>query len=413
MRAIGVICFLLLSKIVVIAQHTLPIQQDTLFEKDQFKHEIIISGVAEYASNSIENDLMKKLLYGGQITNGIKNKSFGHHGSVNRIGADVTGELEYRNYHFNSFKKEKLGFLIKAGYYNYASLIYNKDLFGLAFYGNEQYLGQTANISGTRFVGMSFQKAGFGFFNKQSKNSVSLNFYSVSNYADGNIYIGELFQSQSGDSVSLGLTGNVDYTSTRSFVKGYGAGIDLDFRLPVKINEFRTSIIRFEAKNLGVFLFNKPLTRYEADTIVHFGGFTLSQLFSNNQNSTQKLNVLDSLGVDSVGVRKWRFIPAYFQVGKVVSENDPANVQVFYGIRMYGLAAFAPLIYGGLHYKIARFADLGLSAIVGGFGGLRYGLYSNWKFGNFILGLGTENLTGMFQRNARGESISIRLRCLL
>jgi hypothetical protein len=78
---------------------------------------------------------------------------------------------------------------------------------------------------------------------------------------------------------------------------------------------------------------------------------------------------------------------------------------------MYGLSAFAPMLYGGIHYKLAKFADLGISAAIGGFGKLRFGLYSNWKLGNCYLGIGSENLTGMFQRNAKGESISIRLRC--
>jgi hypothetical protein len=401
----------LVSSITSIAQQVLPIQHDTLFEQGKYAHELIMSGIADYNSTSLDNDLMKKMVYGGVITEGIKNHSFGNHGSVNRFGADISAEMDYRNYALKCFKKEQIGFLIKGGYYNYASLIYSKDLFGLTFYGNEKYLGQSADFSGTRFLGMAFQKVGFGFFNKQSKNAVSLNFYSISNYAEGNIFTGELFQSPSVDSVSLALIGNMDFTSAKTFVKGWGAGIDLDFRLPVKINETRTAIVRFEAKNLGICAFNEPLTRYQADTIIHFQGYTLDQLFSNSGNSSTKLNMLDSLGVDSLGVRKWRFIPAYIQVGKIVSENDPAAVQTFYGLRMYGLSAFAPMLYGGIHYKLAKFADLGISAAIGGFGKLRFGLYSNWKLGNCYLGIGSENLTGMFQRNAKGESISIRLRC--
>ena len=413
MRKLLISIWLIIGSLPALAQQVLPVQHDSLFEQGKYAHELVLSGIADYNSTSLENDLMKRLLYGGVITEGIKNHSFGNHNSINRFGADITGEFEYKNYSLKWFKKDVIGLVLKGGYYNYASLIYNKDLFGLAFYGNEKYKGETADFSGTRFLGMAFQKLGLGFFNKQSKNSVTLNVYSISNYAEGNIYSGQLFQSESADSVSLSLTGNMDFSRSDKFIKGWGAGVDLDFRLTVKMSETRTAIVRFEARNLGVCAFNESLTRYHSDTIVHFQGYTLDQLFSNSENTSNKLDLLDSLGVDSLGVRKWRFIPAYIQIGKIVSENDPAAVQTFYGLRMYGLSAFAPMLYAGIHYKLAKYANLGMSAAIGGFGKLRFGLYSNWKFGNYSLGLGSENITGMFQKNARGESISIRLRCVL
>ena len=413
MRKTLIFIWLIVSSLCSNAQQVLPVQHDTLFEQGKYANELVLSGIADYNSTSLENDLMKRLLYGGVITEGIKNHSFGNHGSLNRFGADITGEFEYKNYSLKCFKKDQIGMVVKGGYYNYASLIYSKDLFGLTFYGNDKYKGETADFSGTRCLGMAFQKVGLGFFNKQSKNSVTLNVYAISNYAEGNIYSGQLFQSESEDSVSLSLTGNADFSSSNSFVKGWGAGVDLDFRLPVKMSETRTAIVRFEARNLGVCAFSESLTRYQADTIIHFQGYTLNQLFSNSENASNKLNVLDSLGVDSLGVRKWRFIPAYIQIGKIVSENDPSSVQTFYGIRMYGLSAFAPMLYAGVHYRLAKYADLGMSASIGGFGKLRFGLYTNWKFGSYSLGVGSENITGMFQKNARGESISFRLRCVL
>jgi len=399
---------LCLLPVALLGQQTLPVQHDTLFEKGSFKHELILSGIADYNANALENELMKKLLYGGQITDGIKNRSFGNQRSVNRFGADVSAELEYRNYHVTPFKNERLGIVIKGGYYNYASLIYSKDLYGLAFYGNEKYLGQTASFSGTRFTGMSFQKVGFGFFDKVTKNSVSLNVYSISNFAEANIYAGQLFQSDKVDSVSLTLNGNATYASSNQYIKGLGAGIDLDFRLPVQVSETKTAIIRFEAKNLGFCSFVDKVTNYQADSTVHFSGYTLDQL----QQSTSKLSLMDTLGIHKSLITKWRFLPAYFQVGKIVSDNDPSAVQTFYGIRMYGLSAYAPMVYAGLHYKLAKWADLGMSVMTGGFGRLRFGLYSNYRVGKCTLSVGSENVAGIFQKSALGESISIRLRCL-
>jgi hypothetical protein len=394
------------------AQQLLPVQHDTVFHHGTFSHELILSATAEYTSTSLDNELTRRFLYGGQITEELKNYSFKNQKKVNRFGADISGDFEYRNYVSTLFKKDRIGFMLKGGYYNYASLLYGKDLFGLIFYGNERYLDQSADFSGTRFLGMSFQKMGFGFFDKQTKNSATLNLYSVSNFAEGNIKAGQLFQSASADSVSLTLDGTMKYSSSKSFSKGLGAGMDLDFRIPIRLKNKKTAIIRLEAKNLGICSFTQPITRYQSDTTTHLNGYTLEQLLSFEAKNV-KPSLLDTLGVDQSQIRKWRFLPAYIQIGKIVSEQETAKIQTYYGIRMYGLAAYLPMVYAGLQYKLAPFAHLGVSMMAGGFGNLRFAFYSNWRFSKCSLAFGSENMLGIFYKYAKGESLSVRLRCVI
>jgi hypothetical protein len=394
-----------------LAQHFLHAPYDSLPSGERYTHEMVVSGWAEYLSTAIDNELSKKLFYGGQITEGTKNRSFLNHRGINRFGGDISAEIEYRNHRMNVFGKEKYGLLIKGGYYNYGSLIYSKDLFGLAFYGNERYADQTIAFSGTRFTALSFQKMGIGLFEKAMKHSISLNFYTVSNYIDLNVFEGRMYQSGDMDSVHIAMDANLDLSLGSSKIKGYGAGLDLDFYLPVALNEKKTALIRFQAKDLGICYFNTPLTRYRSDTTVSYKGYTLDQLLSFDSNSSQP-NIADTFAIDSTGIRKWRLLPAFIQVGKVITENDPARVQSFYGIRLYGLSGYVPMLYAGLHYNLGKFFDLGLSTAYGGFGGLRFGMYSNIKFGNFSLAVGSDNLTGIFQKNAKGESIALRLKCV-
>lgn len=392
------------------AQQLLPIHYDTLYKEDSYKHELIFSGLADYASTSLNNELSRKILFGGYINEGIKHNNLDNHGLINRFGLDVSGEFEYRNYSVNFKNRKQIGLIVKVGSFNYGSLVYGKEAFGLAFFGNDYYAGQKADFSGTRFLGMSVQKIGAGLFNKQSKNALTLNLYSISNYVDGQIYSGQLAQSSLLDSISLVLDGKVDYSTSGALIKGWGAGFDLDFKFPVQLNEKKKAVIRFEAKNLGIYSFGESLTRYKADTVIHFNGYTFDQFISSTANSTFTFNVADTLGIDSLGVRKWRFLPAFLQIGKIVSENDPSRIQTFFGIRMYGLAAYVPMLYAGLDYKLARFVNLGMNASLGGFGNFRFGIYTNWKVGKFTCGLGSENLMGFFLNNAKGESLSIRLR---
>ena len=154
------------------AQHWCPVQHDTLIKS---KNEIIFSGCANYSSTSLNNSLTKKLFYGGEITEAIKDKSFKLHGDLNRFGTDISAEIEYRNFSVNLLKHKNWGFVVKAGYYSFLAAQYSKDLFGVTFYGNEMYQGQLASFSGTKISAYSFEKLGFGWLDKKSKSSVCLN----------------------------------------------------------------------------------------------------------------------------------------------------------------------------------------------------------------------------------------------
>ena len=393
----------------VFGQQLLPIQYDTSI----YSQEFFIHGLVDYGSTSIHNDLTQRFLYGGAITNDIKDRSYKSHNGINRVGVDVSAEMEYRNYSVNLFKKQNLGFLVKGGYYNYLSLIYAKDLFGLAFYGNESYLGENIDFSGTRFSAISFQKVGFGLINKKTKSNVALNFYSISSFSEGQIRSGQLFQSVDGDSVNLGLDGTIETASGSNFSKGYGIGVDLDFKIPVIFRADKVSFIQLTAKNLGVAYLNTPITRYSVDTNIAYTGFEFKQLYGESSILDRNISVLDSLGIDSTSTKKVRFLPGYFQVGKIVDEMNPARIQSFFGLRVYPSIAYTPFLYAGLQIKALRWLDFGVHASYGGFTNFRVGLYSQIKFSNWSFGVATEDFVGMVSPNGKGQSVIIRLRVKL
>ena len=54
------------------SQHLIPIQYDTLVHK----YEVITTGLADFGATGIERQFSSKLLFGGEITNDIKDASF-------------------------------------------------------------------------------------------------------------------------------------------------------------------------------------------------------------------------------------------------------------------------------------------------------------------------------------------------
>lgn len=389
-------------------QYILPIQHDT----NTYQHEIISYGIAEYSSSSIQNEMGKMLLFGGHITDEIKDKTFDKHKGINRFGLDASAEIEYRNLKVNLFK-DNWGFIVKAGYFNYMSVLYSKDIFGLTFYGNENYLGDNVDFSGSRFQAMSFQKVGFGMIDKKSKSNVSLNFYSISNYAELLLREGQLFQSENGDSVSLTLDGNLDYTSESTFIKGFGGGIDLDFRIPVTLRNEKVTYVQFIAKNLGVAKMTSTVTRYKTDTTFTYDGLTFDQLYGDESIFNEDFSVLDTMGVDSLSITKYKVLPGFIQAGKIVDEMSLARVQSFFGVRIYPSITYSPLIYAGAQFKTTKWLDLGANLSYGGFSGFRAGVYGSVKVKNISLGISSEDIVGFISNKANGQSLMVRLRCRL
>ena len=136
------------------SQQLLPIQYDTLSNYN----EIILNGSGEYSSTAMRNEFMGKFINGGYLSTEIKDHSFKKMNGLNITGFDVNSELEYRNLKINLLKKSNIGLIIKTGYTSIGSISYSKDAFGLTFYGNEQYIDKTVNLSGTEFKFSTFQK---------------------------------------------------------------------------------------------------------------------------------------------------------------------------------------------------------------------------------------------------------------
>jgi hypothetical protein len=404
---VAIILGFIFSGLRLFAQQLLPVQHDT----NTYNHEFIVNGVFDYASSSLQNDLTQKLFLGGYISSDIKDNSLDLHKGINRFGLDASAEAEYRNFKTDHFGKGKYGFLIKGGDYNYLSIIYPKDLFGLAFYGNEAYLGANADLSGTRFFGMSFQKLGFGLINKVTKSNISLNFYTISNYSEASIRKGSLFQNDFGDSISLGLAGTFDYSNTSQFIKGYGAGIDFDIRFPVTFKKDKISYFQFLAKNVGMARISENIVRYSIDTTLIYEGLTFDQIYGDQSIVNDKFSLLDSIGLDSTTIFKYRFMPGFLQVGKMIDDLDTSKFQAFYGLRMYPSVAYAPMIYAGIQWKATQIVNIGGNVSYGGYTNLRFGMYAQMKFSEFSLGVGTEDIVGLTSKKAgRGGSAVLRLR---
>lgn len=392
-------------------QLLMPLQYDTTL----IGQEIIFSGDSEYHSTSLRKAFANKLIYGGEIPDAVKDKTFAAHGgNLNRFGKDIQAEVEYRNYKVNMFGNEKWGFLVKGGYYFIGAGSYTTDLFGIAFYGNEAYLGRTAEFKNTRANFSAFQKLGFGVIGKKSKSSVTLSFVNVSNFYKGGLGLSQLTQNDDASNIGLLLNGSFAYTDKVKFNNGNGFAIDADFRIPVEWLNEKKAYIQVQVKNIGAAYMHNGMRSYTADSVyLDYNGFTFNQLFENQSFFSGDFSVLDSLNIQSSDKKSLIMLPGMLQAGKIIDEHYAGRWQSFFGIRLYPTlsAMYPPLIYIGGNWRPQQWLDLGLSGSYGGFGSFRAGFYASFKLDKLHLGLGTEDIYGLVSRNAFGESFNVRLRC--
>ena len=385
------------------SQFMLPVQQDTTLLKRS--NELFFSGVADYQSTSIGKDITKSFFYGGFIDDAMKGQTSARQQLINRFGVDINGEIEYRNHNSKIFKDSTKGFLLKYGIYNFSSIEYTEDVFDLLFYGNSAFIGDTAFLTGSRFDSYTFQKIGFGWFDKYSKSSFTLNAIGVNNIVSGRIENGSLYQSASIDSIGLSLNAKYNQSNSNTFC-GFGLAVDIDYRFDMPKNNDEKIYFQLLMRNLGVVCLPRARS-YSFENNLNYDSYSIDDLFNASTIFNDLEGALGSLSDSSSLATDWKLLPALFQFTKLVDRNSVRKIQGFYGARAYLSSSFMPMFFSGIDYQPVKWYRIGLQASYGGFSNLRWGMYSALKFNRFSVGLASENL---FSKT--GESIILRMSCL-
>lgn len=394
----------LLSVFVVNGQSFIPKIYDTI-QRDQ---EFILTGFADAGGTSINNELMDYFIYGGEIPLEVRQSNFENQTIINRFGFEQESNFEYRNYNVNLFKNRNWGIVVKAGQYQNFAGNYSQDLFGLAFIGNESYLGEKASLSPTTIGGLNAHKLSFGLIDRKTKSSVSFNLYGIKNYLNGYIRNGGLLQDSSGSNIEFTLDGSFESVIQKGYYNGVGFGFDVDYNLPVTFND-REVFFNFKLNNLGVGIITSDVVRYQMDTIINYSGFEVSDFMNNEVSLSGGNSFLDELGIRKDTISKVVFLPFNVQISKMVDELNTNVVQAFYGVRVNTQYGVIPMGFAGAHFRISNVFRAGLNVGYGGFSMWRFGAYVQTVWNQFNLGIGCENLYGAISKNGKGQAFSLRL----
>lgn len=389
------------------SQELLPVEYDTTNTKKQ----LLINGNAFHLSTSIHNSFSRKWIFGGEITDDIKEDTYKDHNLYDRIGGGYRLNIQYRSDKVLFDKHPNLSWMVNMSNETHFAGEYAQGVFGLLFFGNERFTGEEVNLSNSVGGFVDYFSVGGGIHNKKTKSFITLNVILPRNYADFSINRGAFNTSQNGDNIDLLLQGEVNSAKSPAYFQGLGGAVNFDYNLPFGNSEGNnfSGIFRLSGRNIGVYKLHR-VNRTTIDVDTDFNGFSIEDLRSLfDQESESSEALLDSLNVTESSGSLWKFIPGFIQIGKIVEKHKDNKLQSFFGIRMYTSFLYRPLIYVGVDYRPVQNLSLGAQGSYGGYGRFRMGMYGNYTADKFSLGLGSEDLLGLILKNQFGQSLVLRL----
>lgn len=369
---------------------------------------VLIDGFGSYGSNVMDIETMKLFYQGGHFDNDLKEESLNRLTGKNLVGAEYGMSISYL--------MPSASWLDSAGFYlNYeisggVGIGFTNDLFRLAFVGNQDYVGDSAFLSGTEFIGYGFRKIGFGY-NRGNRLKLGLSLLSFDNYSYGQINRGVYYSDPSSDSISLMLSGDWMSANKQNLntPAGFGIGIDFEMNLPYEDTdtlELPRLVVGF--KNFGLFVSSKQMDVLVVDTLYNYTGVEMNNLSGFGDDLFSRNAFQDSLLPELIQKRKVKLLPFEFYFYST-SNPDGKKMQLVYGMRYRYGVAMIPQIYLGGDWRPSKSTIITPYLQFGGYSYFKTGLSVRKKIGNFGVGLNFNNVLGFLTREAYQQSMSISM----
>ena len=277
------------------------------------RRKIEFAGNYSVTSTAINSNFFKSIYTGKFIDTDLKNSAQNKLGAYNLMGADVDAAALY----FHKIAPRTF-FYAGVGYNIDLGVQFTDDLFNLAFFGNKEYVGKTADLQGAQVKYMQSQSVQFGF-SKEWKDSLKvkhrmdlgMSLIKGENMYDLTINSGSVFTEQIGEYVDITIKGDMYQSDTNNFgldaFNGLGAGLNFKYEIK-KDTAYR---ILFEVKNVGYMYWNSNTIHNEMDTTLRFEGIEIDNIFAIQDSTFENINA-QSIAGDGLKTEKrasWMLLP--------------------------------------------------------------------------------------------------------
>lgn len=375
---------------------------------------IRLTSYNSYSSNRFDNEFMDKFLFGGQISNELKDRQQNRLKYRNVLGGEFEQRIDAQIPGIKMFGKEDYGMKLSFSDNHYFSADIKGDLFNLAMYGNGPYVGDTMDFTFSSLHYEHFQKFGIGFFNKHNLSSIQISYIFGSKGLKGGLDQSYLYSHPEGDSVDVFTNGQMIMTD-RYFpywgFQGNGFSIDVDYNFIFEGKSKNRQIINFKINNLGIIFWNSPSKNYFMANNGTYSGFNIQDLMNQDSTVDNSVNWMDTLGITETPGHQIDVLPIELVVQKLADHGIDAKWQPIFGFKAIMIPEYFPYLYAGVYYKPTQSFSLSSRLSYGGWAGLRWGLNFNyWLKDKMYIGAGTFDVMGLVSKKigfGRGFNFSM------
>ena len=262
-------------------------------KSSNFSSQISFDSEINIESNTLDNNILNKFLFGGTINQELKNIWLSQFRKNNIVNLELNNGINFT-------KNLSSGDLLFSIYdKNHINLNINKDLLKLILNGNYEYQEELLSFNSSNLRVTRFQQYKIGYNLRFKKNQISLAISYLQGNHNINIVVneGSLFTYTNGESLDLNYNINsfITDTSSYNFFNSNGNGIAIDFSSTINFN---TSKINVYVNNLGYIKWNNQSINKSIDSTYNFNGITINN-FNNlydsilDYNDNYSLNIID------------------------------------------------------------------------------------------------------------------------
>jgi uncharacterized protein DUF5723 len=365
-------------------------------------------------SDAVTVEFQNTYLNDNFIDNELKNKSFDKMDDRSVLGSGLNSGFYFKK---SMADKENKSWYASVRHRQHYNSNYTSDLFGLYFYGNKPYAGETADLSDLNYLNLRYNQLQFGFITSTVKEDMRWDFmYGFSallgqEYLDIKTGRGTFYTQPDGEYIEMDMlleSKQSDSTNTGfGSVNGLGASIDFMAQL-TKEGKYH---LRFGISDAGFISWNSNSTSFTVDTLYNFEGTLVENFFDSLFLDIQPQDDFsDSFKKDRKQEGFTAMIPLKLNVayGRILSEKLTVWASADYIVN----ADYVPLFQlRGDYLFSSRFMG-GASVRYGGYAELGVGLHLGVDFGKgIILQGGTSYLLGYINSSsstAQGATIGLR-----
>jgi len=309
----------------------------------------------------------------GFLNQTLKEKAFDQLGDLNHVGAIFGFELSYEKRKLSNRYLNR--YTVIAGHEDLVESRFDRDLFGLYFFGNKRYENKTAEFDDINFNVLRYQYLKVGADRKFGNWVVSgqIGLASGQEFRKLEISKGSLFIAEVGKSLDLDLTLKSVFSDQEknSVLSLQGIGLVSDWGLAYQWHN--DSELSFGINRLGIIHWNDGLIGEQVDTNYYFDGLAINNLFDSIYVELKSEEALEDEFLHPLSeVKKNRRLPFLCRLNY---HTYLKNRKIFLSSSIVYMPKTALGTYGSarISYQCTPWLWAG---VAGGFG-----IYSAWNLG--------------------------------